>query len=465
MRIGVPTMMLGWLACASASGAPAVTATPAERAEARELFRMIVEFQTSAGHGQVPAMAGYLAGRFRAAGFPAQDIEILPHGETASLVVRYRGRDPEARPILLLAHMDVVEAKPEDWERDPFTLVEENGYFYGRGTMDIKNDVALLTATFMRLKARHFVPVRDLVIAFSGDEETDGDTAAELAQRLAGAEFALNGDGGQGVLDEQTGQPAVYYVQGAEKYYASFELTAHNPGGHSSRPRADNAIYDLADALESLRAYRFPVMWNDWTLASFKATAAVTPGPFGQAMAKFAADPRDAAAADVLSADPNTVGKVRTTCVATMLRGGHAENALPQSATATVNCRVFPGMSLETVQSTLRRLAGGKIEVKVLDNPQASDPSPMRPDVMAAVATAVHSVYPGVPIVPEMAAYATDGARYRRAGIPTYGVGSIFIKGSDEFSHGLNERIPVASFYAGLDYWYALLTQLAGPSR
>jgi acetylornithine deacetylase/succinyl-diaminopimelate desuccinylase-like protein len=446
------------LACAAnAAGTP----QPA-RAEARDIFRTLIAFQTVEGRGQVPVMAKYLADRFQAGGFAAEDVEILPHGETASLVVRYRGADRSAKPIVFLAHMDVVEADPADWQRDPFALVEENGYFYGRGTADIKLEVALITTTFLRLKAEGFLPSRDLVIAFSGDEETAMETAGDLATRLEGAEFALNGDGGQGVLNDATGKPEVYYLQGAEKYYASFDLTTHNPGGHSSQPRADNAIYELADALEALKAYRFPVMWNDWTIGSFRESAKVTPGPLGEAMARFAADPRDTAAADVLSANPQLVGKVRTTCVATMLKGGHAENALPQSATATVNCRVFPGVPVEDVQSALKRVAGDKVEVTQVGTARPSDPSPMRPDVVAAVSEAVHANYPGVPIVPEMAAYATDGSRFRAAGIPTYGVSSLFIKGSDEFSHGLNERIPVASFYAGLEHWYVLTMKLAG---
>lgn len=453
------------IACPANAGGQKLVTPQNVRAEARDIFQTVIAFQTVAGRGQVPVMAKYLAAKLEAAGFPAGDIEVLPHGETASLIVRYRGTDRAAKPIVFLAHMDVVEAKPADWQRDPFTLVEENGYFYGRGTADVKQEVALLVATFLRLKAEGFVPSRDLVIAFSGDEETAGETAGDLAKHLAGAEFALNGDGGQGVLNDATGKPEVYYLQGAEKYYASFELTTHNPGGHSSQPRPDNAIYELADALEALKAYRFPVMWNDWTLGSFRASSKATPGPLGEAMARFAADPHDAAAADTLSASPQLVGKLRTTCVATMLKGGHAENALPQSATATVNCRVFPGVALGEVQATLQRLAGGKVEVMLVGTPHPSDPSPMRSDVTAAVAQAVHASYPGVPIVPEMAAYATDGSIFRAAGIPTYGASSMFIKGSDEFSHGLNERIAVAAFYAGLEHWYVLATTLGGARR
>ena len=251
-------------------------------------------------------------------------------------------------------------------------------------------------------------------------------------------------------------------MQGAEKSYASFALTARNPGGHSSQPRPDNAIYDLADALKALQGYSFPVMWNEWTIGSFKASAPVTPGETGRAMAKFAAHPGDAEAAAVLAKTPAMVGRTRTTCVATMLTGGHADNALPQSATATVNCRIFPGTSVAEVRDTLQQVVGDRIEVKVLGEPHSSPPSPLRGDVLEAVTKAVRASHPGVPIVPDMAPYATDGSIFRGAGIPTYGVSSLFMQEKDEFAHGLNERVPVAAFYAGLDHWYVLLTTLAG---
>ena len=456
--------LLAAVACCAVRTASAEA--PADvRADARAIFEKIIGMRTSEGLGQVPVLAQYLADRFRAAGFREDDIHILPSGETASLVVRYRGDGTGGRPILLLAHMDVVTAKPEDWQRDPFRLVEENGYFFGRGTLDIKSEVALITATFLRLKAEHFVPTRDLIIAFSGDEETQMATTRELAgkyRELTDAEFALNGDGGGGEFDPETGRPRLYEVQGAEKSYASYELTARNPGGHSSEPRADNAIYELADALKAVQGFSFPVMWNDWTLGSFKAAAAVTPGEEGRAMARFAAKPGDADAAAVLARNPSTVGLTRTTCVATMLKGGHADNALPQSATATVNCRIFPGTSAVEVRDTLQKLVGEQIEVKMLGQPFTSPPSPMRDDVLAAAAAAVHASYPGTPIVPGMAAYATDGSVFRVAGIPTYGVSSLFTKSTDDFSHGLNERLAVTAFYAGLDHWYALLKTLAG---
>ncbi len=446
------------------SGARA-DAPPAVRAQALDIFRSIIAFKTSEGLHQVPVMAEYLAGTFRAGGFASDDIHIIPYDETASLVVRYRGNGKGGKPILLLAHMDVVTANREDWERDPYTLIEENGFFFGRGTYDIKSEVALLTATFLRLKAAHFVPSRDLVIVFTGDEETAQATTRDLVENhrdLVDAEFALNGDGGGGTFDEQTGKAQLYALQGAEKASVTFELTVHNPGGHSSRPRSDNAIYELADALKAVQGYRFPVMWNDWTLGSFKASSAATPGELGQAMARFAANPHDAAAADILYNSPQDVGRTRTTCVATMLKAGHAENALPQTATATVNCRVFPGTSVEEVKGTLQKLSGDKVELKLINNPVVAKPSPIRADVMAAVTKAVHSVYPGTPIVPDMVSYATDGAIFSQAGIPTYGAASTFSKESDVFSHGLNERLPVESFDKGLTYYYVLLKELAG---
>jgi acetylornithine deacetylase/succinyl-diaminopimelate desuccinylase-like protein len=457
--------LLGVAATTTAVASTPVAAPAAIQTQAREIYRTIIGFETVTGKGQVPVMARYLAEKFRSAGIPEDDIHVLPLGETASLVVRYAGDGTGGRPIVLMAHMDVVVANREDWTRDPFTLVEENGYFFGRGTSDIKGDVALITTTFLRLKAEGFVPTRDLIIAFSGDEETDMATTRSLVGEhhalLREPEFALNADGGVGVLDEESGKAAVYYVQGAEKLYASYELTVRSPGGHSSEPRLDNAIYRLADALKAVQAYRFPVMWNDWTIGSFGAAAAVTPGALGGAMKRFAGDPRDEAAANVLYENPSYVGMTRTTCIPTRLAAGHADNALPQSATATVNCRIFPGVGFEPIRAALASVAGEGVEVRLSDEGTPSDASPMRKDVMAAVTRAVHASYPGTPIVPQMAAYATDGSVFRGRGIPTYGVSGIFIKDSESFSHGLNERVPVKSFMQGLTHWYVLIKQLA----
>jgi acetylornithine deacetylase/succinyl-diaminopimelate desuccinylase-like protein len=442
------------------------TALDANQAQARDIFSHLIAFKTEIGQGQVPVMANYLAQQFRAAGFPESDIHIIPHGETAEMVVRYRGNGTGGKPIALMAHMDVVTAKPEDWQRDPFKLTEENGYFYGRGTEDIKSGVTVLAANFIQLKKAGFVPTRDLIIVYTGDEETSQDTMDDLVKNhrdLVDAEFALNTDAGGGELAED-GKPLVYGLQTAEKAYADFELTTRNPGGHSSLPRKDNAIYELADALKQVQGYQFPVMWNDTTLASFKALGATTQGKVGEAMRDFAKDPHDAAAAAVLAAEPSEVGKTRTTCVATMLRGGHADNALPQSATATINCRVFPGVAIDTVRKTLQDVVGPQVEVSLLGKSVSSDASPLRPDVVAAVTKAVHTIRPGVAITPVQESGATDGIYFRAAGIPTYGVSGLFMKNSDSFAHGLNERIPVKSFYDDLAYWHVLLTTLAGPS-
>lgn len=449
------------------SAAPGIaSAADAHNAKAREIFSKVISYPTSIGLGQVPAMAEYLAGEFRRGGFPATDIHVLPLGETASLVVRYRGDGTGGRPILLLAHMDVVTAKREDWQRDPYTLIEENGYFYGRGTLDVKNGVTALTATFLRLKSEGFVPTRDLIIAFSGDEETDGKTARNQVnehRHLVDAEFALNSDGGGGTIDEN-GRDLVYGLQTAEKTFASFELTVRNPGGHSSLPRADNAIYELADALKKVQAYRFPIMWNDTTAAYYQASAKVTEGELGKAMGAFARNPKDsAAAAEMLTQTPSEVGRIRTTCIATLLRGGHAENALPQSATATINCRIFPGVAVADVGKTLQSVAGQGVEVRVIGEPFASDASPLRADILAAVTDAVHALHPGTPVVPTQEAGATDGLYFRAAGIPTYGVGAAFIKESDSFAHGLNERLPVKSFYDDLQHWYLLVKAISAP--
>ena len=453
------TVLLALVADASAA-----ERTVHER-KARELFAKTISIPTSEGLGKVPELAQYLAAEFRQAGFPDADIHVLPLGETASLVVRYRGDGSGGRPILLLSHMDVVTAKREEWERDPYTLVEEGGYFFGRGTLDIKQGVVHLVATFLRLKSEGFVPTRDLIIYFSGDEETTGYTTMDALKNHRGlldAEYALNSDGGGGSLAPD-GTPVTYSLQVAEKTYASFELSAHNPGGHSSAPRADNAIYELADALTRLQAYAFPVMWNDGTLGYFRVAGAARHDALGQAMSAFAANPKDEAAIAALSADSGEVGKLRTTCVATMLRGGHAENALPQTATATVNCRIFPGHGVDEVKATLAKLAGAKVEVKTIGSPFPAPASPLRKDVLEAVTEVVHSLRPGVAIVPTQSSGASDGIYFRAAGIPTYGTGLSFTKDDDDFQHGLNERIAVASFYEDLEYWYRLVKRVAGP--
>ena len=447
--------------------------TEPHQQRALEIFRTSIGYRTAASHGQVPALARYLADQFRAGGFPEEDVHVLPYTlpggeETASLIVRYRGDGSSGeKPILLMAHMDVVDALPEDWERDPFALIEEDGYFFARGSLDDKFGVTTLTATFLRLRQEGFVPTRDLIVAFTGDEETGMLTTRALVtthRELTDAEFALNADAGGGVLSE-SGKAMRFLVQTSEKTYATFELTLTNPGGHSSTPRTDNAIYELASVLKNIEAHRFPVRVNDATRRYFEMTSQITEGEVGDAMARLAENPSDSLAAEILWNQPEQVGITRTTCVATMLRAGHAENALPQSATATVNCRIFPGVEVSDVRETLRRVSANPgVRIEVLGDPVSSPASPFREDVMEAVTLGVERIHPGTPVISYMAPYATDGREVRLAGIPTYGITGLFIKDSDLFAHGLNERVSVQSFYAALEFWHVMITKLSGPA-
>ena len=430
--------------------------------KAREVYARIVGFRTAAGQKQTPAMVAYLTGVLKAGGVPEADINAMDSGDTSILIVRIPGKTA-GKPILFSAHMDVVDALPKDWERDPFTLVEEKGNFYGRGTMDNKAGVAALVSTILRFKAEKLQPRRELVFAFVGDEETEMVTTTRIAAHpwVKNAEFAINTDAGGGLLDDATGKPLIYLVQGAEKTYATFELTVTNPGGHSSRPRADNAIYQLAHALEKVEAHRFAVMANDLTRAYLGAVGKAQPGEVGEALRKFAADPTNVAAGDALAKSPEFVGTTRTTCVATMLEAGHAENALPQSAKATVNCRIFPGVAVATVRDQLAAaIADPGVKLTTLNTPEASPVSEMRSDVLAAITHAVQADYPGVPVVPYLESGGTDGKVYRIAGIPTFASSGMFTKPSEMFAHGLNERLPVVAFYQGLDHIYKLAVEL-----
>lgn len=439
--------------------------------QAHSIYRDTIAMRTAAGHGQVPTMAHYLADRLRDGGFADEDIHVLPFesagGEqTASLVVRYHGDGSSGKPpILFAAHMDVVDALRDDWERDPFRLIEEDGYFFGRGTADDKLGTTLLTATFLRLKANNFVPHRDLIIAFSGDEETAMATIEDLVtthRNLVDAEFAINADSGGGALGEDYA-PISYLLQAAEKTYVDIELSVRNPGGHSSRPHRKNAIYDLAAALREIQNYQFPVRYNDITQRYFEMRAEAESGDLGAAMRSFAENPNNANAAAVLADSPSQVGITRTTCVATMLDAGHAENALPQSATANINCRLFPGVNVDDVVARLRdAITDADVAITVKGSPRSAPASQLREDVMDAVATAVHQVYPDLPIIPYMTTGATDGRALRAAGIPTYGSTGLFSRAEDSFAHGLNERVLVRSFYQALEHWAIVISELAG---
>jgi len=431
-----------------------------------EIYRTIVEVDTSKLKGNTPKVAQYLADELIAAGFPAEDVEVVLKPPTAALIARYRGNlSADKKPILLLGHMDVVEANAEDWVRPPFELTQDEDYFYARGTIDNKFGIAQLTSTFIRLKKEGFVPNRDLILAFSGDEESGMITTRMLANErpdLAEAEYALNSDAGGGSLDRQ-GNAVIYKIQAAEKTFATWEVTIRNPGGHSSRPRPDNAIYDLADAITKIQAHRFPVRWSQMTRDFFRVTGTNLGGELGAAMIRFADNPEDQSAADRLAVESSYVGSTRTTCVVTMLSAGHAENALPQSATATVNCRIFPGVAVPEIEKTLQDVVGNDAaEFVLLDDPVESPVSELREDVTAAVARAVHGRYPDVQILPYMESGGTDGMHFRRAGIPTWAVSGRFMNPNDMYAHGLNERAPIDAFYGALDHWSIILRELAG---
>lgn len=453
------------LAAAMASNVAAQDA-PHHR-QAREIFERLIAFRSAAGQGQFAPMVRYITETLRAGGVAETDMVTLPYEETMALLVRVPGTDPAARPILFSSHMDVVDARPEDWQRSPFTLVEEDGMFYGRGTVDNKTGVTSLMSTILRLHADKQQPRRTLVFAFIGDEETEMQTTRLVAAHdwVKNAEFAINSDAGGGDISKD-GKALYYLVQGAEKTYADFTVTATNPGGHSSLPRADNAIYDLARALVKLERHRFPTMANELTRAYLGLIGKAVPGTEGEMLRRFAANPNDTEAADALFRMPEYVGTTRTTCVATMVDAGHAPNALPQKATANVNCRIFPGHALEEVHKTLIEAIGDpKITVEVPSDVTVSPVSEPRADVMEAITRSIHDIHPGIPISPYLESGGTDGMIYRTAGIPTWGTSGVFMRASDVFAHGLNERIPVTSFYQAVDHIHDLAVALGGASK
>ncbi len=455
---------IGLAATLSVLLAGAAQAAPASSAadNALEIAKRAIAFRSVQGPGnQTPQLAAYLRKLFLDAGFAPADVTVEPVGDTAYLMLRWKGTDPKLKPLVINGHMDVVEAKPADWQRDPFTPVVENGYLFGRGATDMKLDLAMVTATVIDLKRAGYKPKRDIVLAYSGDEETEMKTAEILAGKLKGAEMMLNVDGG-GSLSE-SGKPQYFSISAAEKTYADFQLEVTNPGGHSSAPRKVNAINELAAALVRIGNYRFTPQLSPITKAYFEGAAPLQTPEIGAAMKAFAANPADQKAIDTLAANPAFVGQIGTTCVSTMISGGHALNALPQRATANINCRIFPGVKPATVMAELEKVAADPA-IKFKDVTEGSNPteaSPLRPDLMNAVTKAIHSVRPGVPVFPAMSAGASDSMHFRAAGIPSYGVSPIFMKESDEFSHGLNERTQIDNIPLGVAYYHSLLTDLS----
>ena len=449
------------LALLSSAAFAAPKGDAASHDQALEVLKRGIAFRTVAGAGQTVAYADYLKSVLVAGGFKDAEVSIEPLGDTAFLIARYPGKDPSRKPIVVNGHMDVVEARASDWTRDPFTPVIEDGRIYGRGSVDNKFDVSMIVTVLAKLRQEGWKPGRDIVLALSGDEETNMKTTAVLAQRLRNAELVLNDDGGGGAVRD--GVPVAYGIQSAEKTYADFTLAVSDPGGHSSRPTASNAIYRLAKALDRLEAYAFPVMSNQITRASLAAAAKNTPGPTGVAMKHFSGDPSDADAIATLAANPDYNPGLRTTCVATMLSGGHAPNALPQHAAATVNCRIFPGTSSESVRATLLNVvADPSVTVTRQDDGSIDSPaSPMRADVLDAVTRAVHAQYPGLPVTPFQESGATDSMYFRALGIPSYGVSGMMVDTGATFIHGLNERAPLAAIDGALAHWESILRDLA----
>src|SRR5438876_7662368 len=442
--------------------AAAQSRSPQQRL-AREIYKELVEINTVTATGDTSKAAEAMAARLRSAGFPAADVRVFtPAPRKGNLVARMRGSGAK-KPILLVAHIDVVEAKREDWSMDPFKLNERDGFFYGRGTGDDKAQAAIWIANLIQYKKEGFKPDRDIIVALTADEEGGGpyNGVTWLLRNhrdLIDSEFALN-EGGWG--ESAGGKKLSNDLQVSEKYVVNFRLEVRNKGGHSSMPVADNAIYRLAAALQRLSNFGFPLNTNEVTAAYFQQMAKIESGPMKEDLARVGKSSQEAMQR-VAAASPAWNATLRTTCVATLLEGGHAMNALPQLATTTVNCRVLPEDSVDYVQAVLRKVvADDQVEVKILGEPAPGPASALRPDVLAAVSRATEALWPGVPVVPIMVMGATDGKALRIAGIPTYGVQGIFFDRDDIRFHGRDERVAVQSFYEGQAFLYDLVKTLS----
>ena len=438
----------------------------------RELYRELVETNTTLSSGSCTLAAARMATRLRAAGIPESDLHPFAapdHPREGGLVAVYPGRDRRLKAILLLAHIDVVEARREDWTRDPFKLVEENGSFYARGAMDDKAEAAIWVDLLMRFASEKYRPLRTLKVALTCGEETSGAfNGAEWLTRnrrdLIDAGFAIN-EGGWGELDAN-GQRVSLDIEAGEKFPQNYLLEVTNPGGHSSRPVKNNAIYHLAAALTRIGGYDFPVQFNDANRAYFTSMAKIQAArgetAVANAMTAFLHDSNDAAAIALVTArDPGWNATLRTTCVATTLDGGHATNALPQRARANINCRILPDESAEQVRAVLERVVGDTgVKITFQGNATNSPPSPLTPALMNEIERVTKEMWPGVPVIPTMSTGATDGLRLRNVGIPVYGVSGLFY--SETFAHGMNERIPVKAFYQGLEFMYRVVKGITG---
>lgn len=470
MRVLATTIGTAALAIATAATplSAAAQATPDDKAFL-SLYKELVETNTVVNVGSCTQAAAQIATRMKAAGYRDDEITLFStpdHPKDGGIVVVAKGSDPALKPILLLAHLDVVEAKRADWVRDPFKLIEENGNYYGRGTVDDKGMAAIWADTLIRFRQAGYTPKRTVKMALTcGEETTYAFNGAEwLAKNrpdLIAAEFVLN-EGGGGRLDAD-GKPQVMAVQVGEKAAQNYTLVATNPGGHSSAPTPANAIYELADALKAIPAYEFPVRFTDTTRAFFAATAKQQDGAMAQAITTLLANPQDKAADALISRDKVLHSTLRTTCVATLVNAGHAENALPQRATANVNCRIFPGESVDGTLAVLQKLAGPKVTVTANQpvRPIAVPPA-LDPKIIGPMKAVGQKHFPGVPMLPMMSTGATDGVFMGPLNMPVYGVPGIFLEQDLNGIHGLNEHIRVSSLYAGRAYLYDLVKAFAG---
>jgi acetylornithine deacetylase/succinyl-diaminopimelate desuccinylase-like protein len=461
------TTLLAILALGSPRATQAQSTPPAaDTALAHVIYAELIQTNTTHSTGSTTIAAERMATRFRAAGFAAEDVTLTePYPAKGNLVVRYRGSGAR-KPILLLAHLDVVEARHEDWSLDPFVLTEQDGWYYGRGTTDDKAMAAIWVETLLRFRREGFVPDRDIIVALTADEEGGDhngvDWLLQNRRPLIDAAFALN-EGGGGEL--RKGRRLLNEVQTTEKVYQTFTAEVHNPGGHSSLPRSDNAIYQLAHALVRIEGFQFPAELNETTRLYFRRMATIEGGQLGADMAAVTRDPPDPEALSRLSVSAADNAQLRTTCVATMLEAGHAENALPQTARATINCRMLPGQDPDEVRATLVRvIADTAITLTPVGVARPSAPSPLTPEVLGAVEHVTNAMWPGVPVVPTMVSGATDGLYLRNAGIPTYGVSGLFEDVDDIRAHGRDERMGVQAFYEGQEFLYRLVKELATPS-
>jgi acetylornithine deacetylase/succinyl-diaminopimelate desuccinylase-like protein len=433
---------------------------------AYDIFKQLIEINTTDSVGNCTEAAEAMATRLKTAGFPAEDIHVLgPHPRKGNLVVRYRGTGGR-KPILLLAHLDVVEAKREDWSFDPFKFLEQDGYYYGRGTSDDKAMAAIFVANLIRFKQEGFKSDRDIIVALTADEEGGNfngvDWLLKNHRALLEADFGLN-EGGGGAMRQ--GKKLFNTVQASEKVYQSFQLEVKGKGGHSSRPVKDNVIYTLAEGLQRLAQFDFPVSLNEVTKLYFERGANFESGETAAAMKALAKNPADAQAISFLSHQAAYNATMRTTCVATMLEAGHAENALPQTARATVNCRILPTETADQIRQTLVKvLNDNRISITPIREPKPSPPSPLRPDVMNTIERITNELWPGVPVIPTMSTGATDSLYLRKAGIPMYGTSGIFGDIDDSRAHGRDERIAVQSFFDGQEYLYRLVKAFASPN-